>query len=40
MLGKNCIKARSKTQSIIAKFSGESELYGVVKGDPLKDWAW
>ena len=32
MLGKHCIKARSKTQSIIAKSSGESELYGVIKG--------
>ena len=32
MLGKHCIKAWSKTQSIIAKSSGESELYGVIKG--------
>jgi len=31
-LGKHCIKAWSKTQSIIAKSSGESELYGVIKG--------
>ena len=32
MLGKHCIKAWSKTQSIIAKSSGDSELYGVIKG--------
>ena len=32
LLGKHCIKAWSKTQSIIAKSSGESELYGVIKG--------
>ena len=34
MLGKHCIKAWSKTQSqsIIAKSSDESELYGVIKG--------
>ena len=32
MLGKHCIKAWSKNQSIIAKSSGESELYGVIKG--------
>ena len=32
MLGKHCIKAWSKTQLIIAKSSGDSELYGVIKG--------
>ena len=32
MLGKHCLKAWSKTQSIIAKSSGESELFGVIKG--------
>ena len=32
MLGAHCIKAWSKTQSIIAKSSGESELYSVIKG--------
>ena len=32
MLGRHCIKAWSKTQSMIAKSSGESELYGVIKG--------
>ena len=32
MIGKHCIKAWSKTQSIIAKSSAESELYGVIKG--------
>ena len=32
MVGKHCIKAWSKTQSIIAKSSAESELYGVIKG--------
>ena len=30
--GKHLIKAWSKTQSILAKSSAESELYGVVKG--------
>ena len=32
MLGKHCPKIWPKTQSIIAKYSGESELYGVIKG--------
>ena len=32
ILGRHCPKAWSKTQSIIAKSSGESELYGVIKG--------
>ena len=32
MLGKHCIKAWSKTQSIIAKSLGESELHGVNTG--------
>ena len=32
MIGIHCIKAWSKTQSIIAKSSAESELYGVIKG--------
>ena len=32
MLGQHCLKAWSKTQSIIAKSSGESELCGVIKG--------
>ena len=32
MVGKHCIKAWSKTQSVIAKSSAESELYSVVKG--------
>ena len=32
MLGKHCLKAWSKTQSIIAKSSAESELYGIIKG--------
>ena len=32
MLGRHCLKACSKTQSIIAESSGESELYGVIKG--------
>ena len=32
MLGKHCIKEWSKTQSIIAKSHGESELYAVIKG--------
>ena len=31
MLGRHCIKAWSKTQSIIATSSGESELFGVIK---------
>ena len=30
--GEYCLKAWSKTQSIIAKSSGESELFGVIKG--------
>ena len=30
--GPHCIKVWSKTQSVIAKSSAESELYGVVKG--------
>ena len=32
MIGGHCIKVWSKTQSVIAKSSAESELYGVVKG--------
>ena len=32
MLCKHFIKARSKTQSIISMSSGESELYGIIKG--------
>ena len=32
MVGRHCLKAWSKTQSIIAKFSRESELFGVIKG--------
>ena len=32
MIGNHCIKAWSKTQSVIAKSSAESELYSVVKG--------
>ena len=32
MVGGHCIKAWSKTQSVIAKSSAESELYSVVKG--------
>ena len=31
MLGQHCIKTWSKTQSLIAKSSAESELYGIVK---------
>ena len=30
--GTHCIKTWSKTQAVIAKSSGESELYGVVRG--------
>ena len=32
MLGKHCLKSWAKTQSLIAKSSAESELYGVVRG--------
>ena len=32
MLGLHCIKAWSKTQAVVAKSSGESELYGVIRG--------
>ena len=32
MRGAHLIKARSKTQAVLAKSSAESELYGVVKG--------
>ena len=32
MIGLHCIKAWSKTQSVVAKSSAESELYGVVRG--------
>lgn len=32
MAGGHCIKAWSKTQSVVAKSSAESELYSVVKG--------
>ena len=31
MLGSHLIRSYSKTQSVIAKSSGESELYGVVR---------
>ena len=31
-IGEHCIKTWSKTQSVIAKSSAESELYGTVKG--------
>ena len=31
MLGQQCISTLSKTQSLIAKSSAESELYGIVK---------
>ena len=34
MFGKHFVKAWSRTQSIIAKSSGESELYGVIRGSP------
>ena len=32
MCGSHCLKAWSKTQAIVAKSSGEAELYGVVRG--------
>ena len=32
MIGKHCLKTWSKTQALIAKSSGEAELYAVVKG--------
>ena len=32
MMGQHCIKSWSKTQSLVAKSSGESELYGVIRG--------
>ena len=32
MLGSHCLKTWSKTQALIAKSSGEAELYAVVKG--------
>ena len=32
MLGIHCIKTWSKTQSLVAKSSGKSELYGVIRG--------
>ena len=31
MLGSHLIKAYSKTQSVVAKSSGESELYGIIR---------
>ena len=31
MLGQHCIKSWAKTQSLIARTSAESELYGIVK---------
>ena len=31
MLGSHCLKTWSKTQAVIAKSSGEAELYGVVR---------
>ena len=32
MIGTHCVKAWSKTQSVVAKSSAERELYSVVKG--------
>ena len=32
MKGGHCLKASSKTQAIVAKSSGEAELYAVVRG--------
>ena len=32
MMGRHCIKSWSKTQSLVAKSSGESELCGVIRG--------
>ena len=32
MRGTHCLKTWSKTQALIAKSSGEAELYAVVKG--------
>ena len=32
MIGIHCVKTWSKTQSLVAKSSGESELYGVIRG--------
>ena len=32
MLGTHCLKTWSKTQALVAKSSGEAELYGVVRG--------
>ena len=32
MCGSHCLKTWSKTQAIVAKSSGEAELYGVVRG--------
>ena len=32
MIGTHCVKAWSKTQSVVAKSLAESELYSVVKG--------
>ena len=32
MLGSHCLKAWSKTQSVVAKSSAEAELYGVARG--------
>ena len=32
MLGKHCIKSWAKTQALVAKYSDESELYGVIRG--------
>ena len=32
MVGARCLKTYSKTQSVVAGSSGESELYGIVKG--------
>ena len=31
MLGSHCLKTWSKTQAVIAKSSGEADLYGVVR---------
>ena len=32
MLGSHCIKTYSKTQTVVAGSSAESELYGIVRG--------
>ena len=35
MIGGRCVKSWSSTQSLIALSSGESEYYGVVKGESV-----